>query len=56
MSLAIVDATTAEQICLDAQPHGYLLCRWRPEKNATGVVTVSNTGTSAVSALLTAHQ
>lgn len=43
-------------ICADAQPHGHLLCRWRPGRATTGMVVVDNQGERPASILLIANQ
>lgn len=54
--LRIVDADRGTVVCDDAQEHGFLVCKWRVEAAATGVVEVSNTGENAAAVLLIAHQ
>jgi len=54
--LSIFDVRTGEAICVDAQAHGFLLCRWRTEAPATGVVALSNAGAQQAAVLLIAHQ
>lgn len=54
--LRIVDADRGTQVCVDAQAHGFLLCKWRVEAAATGVVELSNAGDQAVAVLIIAHQ
>jgi len=54
--LRIIDGSSGEQVCVDAQSHGFLLCRWRAEKPAQAVVELSNAGERATAVLLIAHQ
>lgn len=56
LRLRIVDADRGTQVCVDAQPHGILLCKWRVEAAATGVVELSNAGGEAIDVLVIAHQ
>lgn len=56
LALTIVDPAITKPICSQAQPNGYQVCKWQPDKAATGIVEIRNHGDSMASALLIARQ
>ncbi|WP_375202322.1 hypothetical protein [Hyphococcus sp.] len=55
VSLTIRDAVAAE-LCRDASPHGFLICRWRPENNDPVEIIIKNAGDKAADILVVISQ
>ncbi|MCW5621846.1 MAG: hypothetical protein KIS79_12120 [Burkholderiales bacterium] len=56
LALTIVDPAITTPVCSQAQPNGYQVCKWRPDKAATGIVEIRNHSDLAVPALLITRQ
>ena len=55
VSLTIKDAA-AKELCRDASPHGFLICRWRPENNDPVEIIIENAGVMATDILMVISQ
>ena len=55
VSLTIRDAVATE-LCRDTSPHGFLICRWRPENNEPVEIIIENAGDRAADILMVISQ
>ncbi len=55
VSLTIQDAAATE-LCRDASPHGFLICRWRPENSNPVEIIIENAGAMPTDILMVISQ
>ncbi|WP_375207711.1 hypothetical protein [Hyphococcus sp.] len=55
VSLTIRNAVPTE-LCRDTSPHGFLICRWRPENNEPVEIIIENAGDRAADILMVISQ